>query len=589
MQQQHSFPSCRLPAETRVIGYARVSPGPQQDITAQINYMRAFCEFHKLRLIHIYQDKFVSGGSMAGREQLVEMIKWCKQDKARTARAVLFFDVSRLARDMDDASQIRAFLRQYGYRVEFIFDVVPPGLEGRIVEVAMDYAAALERKKMRERVKVGHKDLRQLKGSDGKYLGIYQGRTPFGYLTERFDTGLAKHNGEPRIVTRLTGPDPELAPLILEAYRLKARGMTSRDIEAETNLFGGWPEFDGSDSYGKASHRYRYLFRLAIYMGDYWYNEKVYLDDGQMPPPDKEIKTIRRKNPLIDAYVVKHYYEVRQVYKDFVEAIVPRELWQEVQEVQKGGKKRRAPRTGTARYHLLSGVCHCAKCKARMYPTTRNITRNGKRYTYRHYECSQWTRLHACEFKRRIRQDRLDKAVIDALLGLLDAGFIIGLTDAVNEIILADSKSDNLELLKRDIADLERIRERSFTLYIRGDDYARTRYEQTVADLERKQQELARIETATPEPIYANEIDVKRTLDEVLASLEVGDIEAKKRAVTRVIKSVFVGEDDGFYVDIKLNLEEFVYTDAIRRSQDTLKEQNLIDLIPPLRIEIPTG
>ena len=56
------FPACPLPSKSPVVAYARVSPGPRQDITSQRNYLKAYAEYYQLDLLRIFEDRARSGG-----------------------------------------------------------------------------------------------------------------------------------------------------------------------------------------------------------------------------------------------------------------------------------------------------------------------------------------------------------------------------------------------------------------------------------------------------------------------------------------------------------------------------------------------
>ncbi len=571
-----NFPPCPLPPNSNVLTYARVSPGPNQDISAQNDYLARYTAYYQLNVVRHFQDVALSGGS-ADRDALIELINFAtSQEGIRLARGILFCNMDRLSRDVDDGPLLRAILRQHGYSLVFIDTPSMPGPEGRLLEAVHDYRAHKFREELIKRVKDKHKFLRQLRHPDtGRYLGVYQGRTPFGFVIEKINLTeifpyIVKNNGQPRIVTRLVGPDPGLAPRIVHAYELCAAGWSYPDIERETDLFG-WPLRAGrhtSDEDNYYYKRYGYLFRLPIYRGDYVYNEKVYLGEGQKAPDGQEVHTIRKANPLLGSgYLIKRYYVEPEIYEDFVEAIVPADLWQKVQAVRQS-RPGRASRTGTARNHLLSGLCFCGHCQSPLYCMTRTC---GGKYLYRRYECSEHIRSRACQFTG-LRAEVLEQGIIGWLETFMDVEFFAELTDRVNQYFAGRSSESTINEYRLDIEDLARRRANLLALAEEGDRSAVERYRQLGGELQQAEAELARLqhELHHLRPIHVSRQEIQAAIDQIHTSIHSEDQQTKRSAIKRTIARIEAGKTDRgeYFAKITPNLDPILGSyDAIRRSQ----------------------
>jgi DNA invertase Pin-like site-specific DNA recombinase len=226
---QYSFPPCDLPPGTPVVASVRVSPGPHQDLDAQRDYIIEFCKFYQLVLVKIFEDRAKSGGSVVGRDGLVAMVEFVLSQPIESVKAVIFYHTSRLARDMADAQQTSAMFRQSGREVLYLQNPIPSGSVGPLIESVFFYTDQQYRETLREQVVNGQMRIRGLKDVNGDYLGVYGGRTPFGFLQERIDIGITRNNGEKRILTVIK-PDPALAPKILLAFALRAAGWIYREL-----------------------------------------------------------------------------------------------------------------------------------------------------------------------------------------------------------------------------------------------------------------------------------------------------------------------------------------------------------------------
>lgn len=592
-----NFPACPLPPGTNVLAYNRVSPGPTQSIDSQNDYLMSYIKFYQLNLAHPpFEDRSISGGKLFDQQGLVYLVSYATNLPTGQVDAILFYDSSRMARDMDAAAQVKALLRQHGYRLIFIQDPIPGGPEGRIVETVYDYAAQKWREQLRELVKRGHKFVRQLKDENGRYVGIYAGRIPFGFLTERVDIGLIKNNGQPRCLTRITGPDPELAPKILQAYQLRADDWNCREIERELNLFG-WSMGLSSlapDENLQLYNRYRHLFNFPIYKGVYVYNEKIYLQDGYAPPDDKKVYAIKRRNPFLNgAYIVKRYYIQQEIYENFVKPIVPTALWEAVQEkkYKRPGRgeswpsDQRHPKSGTAKLHILSGLCFCAHCKKMMYSKTSTPKNKGGRYIYYTYNCQTRQRygVEACQISA-VNASILEPVVVEYIYQTADWQFISEFTEQLNAALAARKPGCEIERYEQAAAALKKRRTNLLMLVTEGDKDAEALYRQLGRELTEAEAKLNFLTRERAfQPIQVDREEVEGVLNFIKVSLDTDDIEARRTAIRRMVTRVEVGKkDDGLlFAEVTPKILSLVCpNNSIRFIEDTINGHRITIALP---------
>jgi site-specific DNA recombinase len=239
-------PPPTLPPGSRVWAYLRDSGGREQErsVPQQETEIAAYCEEHGLFLEQIYSDVARSGGSTKGREQFARMVDMAADPQNRPA-GLLVWNLSRFSRDVDDSAFYKAFLRRFGVVIHSLTDAIPDGLAGRILESVKDYSnadylAQLKvqiRRALETNVKAGY--------AEG-------GFPPRGYIAEKIIIG-QKRDKTPRTVSRWL-PDPDLFPLAVLAWKLRARGKGYGEITKATEgkLYtnaGSWTTFFKNESY----------------------------------------------------------------------------------------------------------------------------------------------------------------------------------------------------------------------------------------------------------------------------------------------------------------------------------------------------
>lgn len=220
---------CPLPAGSLVWGYCRDSGGEDQDITSQKAAVLEYIQQHGLVLDHLFVDEARPGSSVIGRDAFEDMIHLSRQEP-RPVDGIVLWSFSRFARNLLDAQFFKADLRRRGYNIISITDDLPGGDLDVIMEALYDWKHEQYLKDLSRNVR---RTLHEL-ASAGYSIG---GFPPRGYKVEKVVIGV-KRNGQPRFASKWV-PDPKCAPVVQEAFRMRAEGATAQEILDKTGLFKG--------------------------------------------------------------------------------------------------------------------------------------------------------------------------------------------------------------------------------------------------------------------------------------------------------------------------------------------------------------
>ena len=217
-------PPPTLPPGSRVWAYLRDSGGESQEnsVTQQQTAMAQFCATHGLLLEKLWADVARSGTTDVGREQFAAMINAIGQ---RPPAGLLYWATSRFARNEDDAVFYRAIIRRKGVILHSLTEPIPTGPAAKIIEAAIDFAAAESSRQNSAAVKRGQESIFRAGFSTG-------GFPPRGYVAVPVVIG-TKRNGQPRTVDKWE-TDPALWDVCKLAWELRATGASLREIEQAT-------------------------------------------------------------------------------------------------------------------------------------------------------------------------------------------------------------------------------------------------------------------------------------------------------------------------------------------------------------------
>lgn len=348
-------PPSSLPVNSIVDCYVRDSGGPRQDASTdqQLTELEAYCQQHNLTLRHKFIDIAKSGGSTIARDEFNRLIDSTRRPEDRPA-AILLWNYARFARDLDDAIYYKALLRNRNIIVHSLTDPIPEGQYGRIIEFFIDISNEEKRRQTSTDAKRGLRDL-VLKH------GCVPGIPPKGFLRQPVTLGL-RRDGTPKTVHRWR-PDPDLVPLVRQAFQMRAEGKTLSQIHTTTRLFG-------------AINSYKTFFSNRLYIGILEYGGEV----------------------------IEHYCD----------PLIDLPTWNAVQTRIEQHSQFKRDRMHPRRVHtpyILSGLVYCGECGSIM---SSNTVTGGQRGRNEAYRCSRSKRKAGCT-QGRIGRKTLEDAVLYTL------------------------------------------------------------------------------------------------------------------------------------------------------------------------------
>ena len=217
----------------------------------------------------------------------------------------------------------------------------------------------------------------------------------------------ARRDGRPHIAHRWV-PDPDLAPIILQAFTLRAAGASMAEVHKATALYN-------------SLNSYTTFFSNKLYIGILVFGD--------------------------------------QVIENYCEPIVDLDTWQTVQlRVQQHAAHRNLtepgsrshPRRQSSRY-LLSGLAYCARCGSPLYGLT--STQRNREATGR-YACTRAHRRRDCDL-RPIPQPALEAAVLETLQSYILQPDV----QLANLELIQAQQADHFKVIDAQKADLARARE----------------------------------------------------------------------------------------------------------------------------------
>lgn len=218
-----------FPPASRLVAYCRDSGGRDQDVSVdrQRAELTAWALDSGITITRWFEDRARSGGSTQRRDAFLEMTDYLSEPN-RPEVGVVIWEYARFARQFDDAMFYVASLRRLGYTVYSITDAIPDTLEGRLLESILAWKNAKYREDLSRAVRSG---LRLMITAFNGYPNIHP---PLGFKKEYADIG-SRRDGTPHRTARLI-PDPDTAPLIQQAFDMRALGATYPEIHRALHL-----------------------------------------------------------------------------------------------------------------------------------------------------------------------------------------------------------------------------------------------------------------------------------------------------------------------------------------------------------------
>ncbi|MDD3401100.1 MAG: recombinase family protein, partial [Eubacteriales bacterium] len=374
----------------KVYTYTRVSTAMQIDgfsLDAQKARMKAFADFNGYEIVHEYEDAGKSGKSIEGRLEFGQMIEDIKKGKDSVS-FVLVFKLSRFGRNAADVLSTLQIMQDYGVNLICVEDGIDSSKDaGKLIISVLSAVAEIERENIRIQTMEG----RIQKAREGKWNG---GFAPYGY---KLTNGKLEINEEEAIAIRV----------IFEQYIKTDTGANGLSKYLENHGIRKIARQNGKNPLFDAA-LIRKILKNPVYCGKIAYGRR---------------KTEKVHGTRNDYHLVEQdeYILVDGLH----EPVVSEEIWQaaQVKLVTQAKKYEKVNKAKDTRTHLLSSIVKCPICGAGMYSNV-SIKRksDGTRYKdFFYYACKHrsMNRGHKCTYRKQIREELLDDAIIEVIVKLV--------------------------------------------------------------------------------------------------------------------------------------------------------------------------
>ena len=305
--------------------------------------------------------------------------KMIKDSADKKFDVVLVWKLDRFARNRYDSAYYKNVLRRNGVKVLSATELISQNAEGILLESMLEGYAEYYSAELSEKVLRGLTE----NALKCKYNG---GTLPIGYCIDS---------------NQFFQIDPLTAPAVLDAFKSYAEGASMREVTDELNIKGVRTKRGGKISANSVTR----MLHNRKYIGEYKYRDIVQANG--------------------------------------IPAIVPKELFDRVQERMKENKKAPARHKAEDDY-LLTTKLFCGKCQSMM------VGESGTSHTkevHRYYKCVSVKRHRGCD-KKTVRKEWIENIVIEETKKLLDNHEII--EDFVNTAIkILNQENTVLPLLRK--------------------------------------------------------------------------------------------------------------------------------------------
>ncbi len=294
---------------------------------------------------------------------------------------IIVWKLDRFARNRYDSARYKAQLKKNGVKVVSATEVISDGAEGIILESVLEGYAEYYSADLSEKVIRGMTE----NALKCKYNG---GTLPIGYMIDE---------------ERHFQIDPLTAPFVLEAFKRYANGATMKEIRDVLNDQGVKNKRGQELTFNSIQH----MLNNRRYMGEFRYRDVV-IPDG-------------------------------------IPAIVPKELFDSVQEIMAKNKKAPARHKAEDDY-LLTTKLFCGYCGAYL------CGESGTSHTLRvhhYYKCFNAKKKKTCK-KRAVKKQWIEDIVVDAVMKMvMDDKAIEAIVSMVMD--LQESESTSLPLYEQQL------------------------------------------------------------------------------------------------------------------------------------------
>ncbi len=304
----------------RVAAYARVSSDSADQLNSfatQVDYYTSYIQSKdEWEFAGLYADEAVSGTTADKRSDFQRLLADCRAGKIDR---ILVKSISRFARNTIDCIQTVRELKQLGISVEFEKEDIDTGNMGSEMLLSILGSAAQEESlSISKNLKWSYR--RRMKSGD-----FITCSAPIGYILQN----------------KALVPDPQEVPIVEYIFSSYLAGKSIGEIASEINAM----EIEVANKRTERWHRstIRYILTNEKYIGDA-------LVQKWFTPDELPLKH-QRNNGKVSQYYIKNSHP----------AIIPRDIFETVQQLLKQKAEQHVPKTPT-RSFPLSRVMKCAFC-----------------------------------------------------------------------------------------------------------------------------------------------------------------------------------------------------------------------------------
>ncbi len=374
----------------KVYTYTRVSTAMQTDgysLDAQKARMKAFADYNDYEIVGTYEDAGKSGKSIEGWLEFNRMMDDIKSRKDGVS-FVLVFKLSRFGRNAADVLSTLQVMQDFGVNLICVEDGIDSSKDaGKLMISVLSAVAEIERENIRAQTMEG----RIKKAREGKWNG---GFAPYGY--QLIDGKLQINEEEAKAIR-----------IIFKQYVHTDIGANGVAKYLENHNIHKIQRQNGKNSLFDA-HLVRLILKNPVYCGKIAYGRRK----------TEKVHGTRNEYHLVEQ---NSYILVDGLH----EAIVAEDVWQaaQVKLIAQAKKYEHVNRGKDIKIHLLSGIIRCPVCGAGMYGN-KSIKRkkDGTKYKdFYYYGCKHRTMVqgHKCDYKKQIREELLDDAVVEVIVKLV--------------------------------------------------------------------------------------------------------------------------------------------------------------------------
>lgn len=330
---------------------------------------------------------YIDRAMSAKTDHRPEFQRMIKDSAKHLFDVVIVWKLDRFSRNRYDSAHNKAILRKNGVKVVSAKEAIAEDSTGILLESLLEGYAEFYSAELSEKVIRGLTE----NALKRKYNG---GGLPVGYIIDE---------------NQYFQIDPITAPLVLEAFTRYSQGATIKQLV-------DWLNEQGVKSASKRPVRIDCVQRMLKnrrYIGEYKYRDIV--------------------------------------EPDAIPAIVPKDLFDRVQERLAKNKKAPARFKATEEQYLLTTKLFCGKCGAYMVGES-GTSHTGKFHQY--YKCVTAKKKQGCK-KKTVKKDWIENIVVAETLAILqDDNVLLYIIDTAMELQARENTS--LPHLKQQLAETER-------------------------------------------------------------------------------------------------------------------------------------